>query len=99
MKNSSETTILSYVIFTINRNVKQIHFGHMLNCKLHTSKLSADRTLQSDVIFFHISALTAACQSAYQEVVLMLLERGASVEATNNRGMPPLLCAARAGRV
>ena len=48
-------------------------------------------------ILYFFSALTAACQSGLHEVVILLLDRGASIQATNNRGMPPLLCAARAG--
>ncbi len=59
-----------------------IQYYHKYNVEIKTSPFSA---------------LTAACQSGLHEVVILLLDRGASIQASNNRGMPPLLCAARAG--
>ena len=43
------------------------------------------------------TALTAACLHGHQDVVLLLIERDAHIEAGNCKHMPPLLCAAKAG--
>ena len=41
------------------------------------------------------TALTAACLNGHKRVVELLLGRGASPDQTNNRGLPPFLCAAK----
>ena len=41
------------------------------------------------------TALTAACLHGNQAVVKLLLQKGASPEQTNARGLPPFLCAAK----
>ena len=44
------------------------------------------------------TALTAACLSGSEDTVVTLLDRGGALDSSNNRGMPPLLCAAKAGQ-
>ena len=43
------------------------------------------------------TALTAACLHGREDVVRLLLAKGASPDQTNARGLPPFLCAAKVG--
>lgn len=52
----------------------------------------------NEPFFFHfLVALTAACCHGLKDVVLFLIDQGASQHQPNNKSLTPLLCAVDAG--
>lgn len=53
--------------------------------------------LKFDHLALFFVALTASCSHGFKDVVLFLIDQGASLHQPNNKSLTPLLCAVDAG--